>query len=717
MADARSVRQTPGGGTRDGSGARTPGRTASGPPTRWFTILHSDAWQSTAATPASVPDWKWRSSGWRDAFPAPTTSTTSGATSVKAWSPCPASAARSSWRRAWTRASWTTRTSCPSGRAARRRHVRRGALRPHPARRRDAQPAAPRAAGVRLVRPGARRLRPGPAWSGPWAMFAGCGTNHYILQPGRPPGAGAGRGDARGWPWATTRTTWPPASSYRLNLRGPSLAVQTACSTSLVAVHLACQSLINGECDMALAGGVADPRPAAGRLPVPQDGICSPDGHCRAFDARCARHGWRQRGGRGGAQAPGRRRWPTATPSTPSSAAPPSTTTARARWATPPRASTGRRAVISEAHGRRGRGPGDASATWRRTAPARPSATHRARGAEPGASAARRPERPAPSARSRPTSATWTAAAGVAGLIKTIARPGARRDPAQPQLRDAQSADRLVRRAAFFVNTRAAPLAAQRPRRAAPASARSASAAPTPTPCWRRRRCREPSGPSRALQLLVLSARTPDGTRRRRDGPGRAPGGASPPLADAAFTLQTGRRELEHRLAVVCGDGAEGAARLRDAAGRGAARASPATARPAAFLFPGLGDAPRGHGPRALRRRARLPRRRGPVLRARCAPSWAATCATCSMPPGSAEKAPARAADGTCAPCWAAAPPRTCPRTTADASPLDDTALRPAGGLRDGVRARPAVDELGLRPRALIGIRWASTWRPAWPAC
>ncbi len=45
--------------------------------------------------------------------------------------------------------------------------------------------------------------------------------------------------------------------SYKLNLKGPSFTVQTACSTSLVAVHLACQGLLSGECSMALAGGVS----------------------------------------------------------------------------------------------------------------------------------------------------------------------------------------------------------------------------------------------------------------------------------------------------------------------------------------------------------------------------------------------------------------------------------------------------------------------------
>src|SRR6185503_11718425 len=73
--------------------------------------------------------------------------------------------------------------------------------------------------------------------------------------------------------------------SYKLNLKGPSLTVQTACSTSLVAVHLACQSLLNGECDMALAGGSKINIKVEG-YHYREGGIASPDGHCRAFDAQ-----------------------------------------------------------------------------------------------------------------------------------------------------------------------------------------------------------------------------------------------------------------------------------------------------------------------------------------------------------------------------------------------------------------------------------------------
>jgi acyl transferase domain-containing protein/thioesterase domain-containing protein len=73
--------------------------------------------------------------------------------------------------------------------------------------------------------------------------------------------------------------------SYQLNLTGPSLAVQTACSTSLVAIHLACQSLLNHECDMALAGGVTIEIPHGLGYLYREGEILSRDGHCRSFDA------------------------------------------------------------------------------------------------------------------------------------------------------------------------------------------------------------------------------------------------------------------------------------------------------------------------------------------------------------------------------------------------------------------------------------------------
>lgn len=76
--------------------------------------------------------------------------------------------------------------------------------------------------------------------------------------------------------------------AYKLNLRGPAVNVQTACSTSLVAVHLACQSLLDRECDTALAGGVTIQLPQTNGYLHQQGGILSPDGHCRAFDGDAA---------------------------------------------------------------------------------------------------------------------------------------------------------------------------------------------------------------------------------------------------------------------------------------------------------------------------------------------------------------------------------------------------------------------------------------------
>ncbi|MFY9342296.1 MAG: beta-ketoacyl synthase N-terminal-like domain-containing protein, partial [Planctomycetota bacterium] len=122
-------------------------------------------------------------------------------------------------------------------------------------------------------------------FAGRIGVFAGCGMDTYLLHniltnPDlvRQVGMFLIRHTGNDKDFLATRT------SYQFDLRGPSVNVLTACSTSLVAIHQAGQSLLAGECDMALAGGVT--------ILVPQDRgylhkegeVLSPDGHCRAFD-------------------------------------------------------------------------------------------------------------------------------------------------------------------------------------------------------------------------------------------------------------------------------------------------------------------------------------------------------------------------------------------------------------------------------------------------
>jgi acyl transferase domain-containing protein len=123
---------------------------------------------------------------------------------------------------------------------------------------------------------------------GPIGVYAGAGLNAYLLNnllPNRALLASLGEYQAM---LANDKDYLPTRVSYKLNLRGPSLSVQTACSTSLVAVHLACQSLLSGECDMALAGGVSVRVPQKTGYLYNEGMILSPDGHCRAFDRRAA---------------------------------------------------------------------------------------------------------------------------------------------------------------------------------------------------------------------------------------------------------------------------------------------------------------------------------------------------------------------------------------------------------------------------------------------
>ncbi|MHC5773995.1 type I polyketide synthase [Nostoc sp.] len=90
---------------------------------------------------------------------------------------------------------------------------------------------------------------------------------------------------SRQFPASNDKDYIPTRVSYKLNLKGPSLNVSTTCSTSLVAVHIACRGLLNYECDMALAGGVSIQVPQQLGYLYIKEGMASPDGHCRAFDA------------------------------------------------------------------------------------------------------------------------------------------------------------------------------------------------------------------------------------------------------------------------------------------------------------------------------------------------------------------------------------------------------------------------------------------------
>ncbi len=124
------------------------------------------------------------------------------------------------------------------------------------------------------------------AFVGSIGVFAGSGMNAYMLHnlmQNRQLRESAGLFMIRHT--GNDKDVLATRVSYQLNLQGPSLSVQTACSTSLVAIHLACQSLLNAECDMALAGGVTIEMPHAQGYLYREGEILSSDGHCRAFAA------------------------------------------------------------------------------------------------------------------------------------------------------------------------------------------------------------------------------------------------------------------------------------------------------------------------------------------------------------------------------------------------------------------------------------------------
>lgn len=123
-------------------------------------------------------------------------------------------------------------------------------------------------------------------YPGSIGVYAGVGMNTYLLRNLGERYRKASSLDRYRLMLANDKDFLATRVSYKLNLRGPSVNINTACSTSLVAVHLACMGLLSGECDMALVGAAHIKIPQVEGYVFQEGMIFSPDGHCRAFDAK-----------------------------------------------------------------------------------------------------------------------------------------------------------------------------------------------------------------------------------------------------------------------------------------------------------------------------------------------------------------------------------------------------------------------------------------------
>ncbi|MEA2691559.1 MAG: hypothetical protein QOJ16_946, partial [Acidobacteriota bacterium] len=379
----------------------------------------------------------------------------------------------------------------------------------------------------------------------------------------------------------------PTWVSYKLDLKGPSVNVQTACSSSLVAVHMACQSLLNRECDLALAGGVSvRQRDACGYLHE-EGGILSPDGHCRAFDASAA--GTLDGDGVGivvlkrllDALADGDHIRAVIKGSAVNNDG-----AAKIGYTAP--GLGGQTRVIAEALAVAGVDPGTVSyvethGTGTRLGdPIEISAlseAFRARTEARGYCAV---------GSVKTNLGHLDAAAGIAGLLKTMLAleqrmlpPSLHFSTPNPEIDFAQTP--------FYVNARLAPW--EPPGGVRRAGVSSFGIGGTNAHMVVEEAPQQESDPGRPWQLLVWSARTAparDALAARLASLFAAE--SSPSLADAAFTLQQGRRAFGFRAALVCRDASEAAAAIRQGSpGRVSVGEAPAPPRPVAFLLPGQG--------------------------------------------------------------------------------------------------------------------------------
>ncbi|HEX2209901.1 MAG TPA: type I polyketide synthase, partial [Longimicrobium sp.] len=377
-------------------------------------------------------------------------------------------------------------------------------------------------------------------------------------------------------------------AAFKMGLEGPAVVVQTACSTSLVAVHLACQALLGGDCEMALVGGSAVVAHQHAGYLYQEGAIRSPDGRCRAFDAQA-----RGTVGGSGVAVAALKRLEDALADGDTvhavilGSAINNDGSAKIGF-TAPRVE-GQAAAIRAAHAAADVDP--ATITY-----VEAHGTGTELGDPIEIEALTRAFRAGTDRTGfcaigsiKTNIGHLDVAAGIAGLIKTTLAlrtgeipPSLHFTRPNPQIDFASSP--------FYVNTTLAKWTppAGVPRRAGVSSfgiggtnahvvmEQAPAVAPSPAP-------------SRAEQLLVLSARTEtalDAAARRlaahlEQNPEQA-------LADVAWTLQQGRRAFAHRRAVVARTHAEAAQALADV-GRGVAGRAGSEAPAAVFLFPGQG--------------------------------------------------------------------------------------------------------------------------------
>ncbi len=424
--------------------------------------------------------------------------------------------------------------------------------------------------------------------AGPVGVFGGVGKSDYLLCA-----AAAGvMNDPVGSQLASLgcdRDFVTTRVSYKLGLEGPSLNVQTACSTGLVAVHLACRSLLAGECDLALAGAASVTAYQRQGYVYREGGVLSPDGHCRPFDAAAA--GSVDSDGVGvvalkrlrDARADGDAIRAVIRASGVNNdggsrvgfTAPRVATQARLIRSVLERAGlTADRIGCLEAHGTATPlgDPIEVEALIEAFRTTTAEAGYCALGSI------------------KSNFGHANAAAGVAGLLKVVLALEHRQIPPSLHFERPNPAIRLEG-SPFFVNTTLRPWEPRGGRRRAGVSSFGMGGTNAHAIVEEAPPAAAPEPPARPWQLLVLSARTPAAldaaTRRLAAHLARHPALS---LADAAFTLQNGRRAFEHRRAVLARDADEAVAALealdpeRTATGRAAQRGVPV-----AFLFPGQG--------------------------------------------------------------------------------------------------------------------------------